>query len=192
MLESFDGNYEEMSDIELVKAFNKGDSNAIGVIFSRYNGFLKSKATSFDCSYYLEDLMQEGKIGLFKAVLHYDEKNNVPFSSYATVCAFHEMLKFYKRSVIRQKENEISNVEIAKTVDKLSLDELLIGNEGAEFINNVIRSELSEYEKRVLSGYFNGKSYQQIAKETETSTKSVDNALSRIKKKIAKNLAQNR
>ena len=66
-------NYDEMTDVELVKAFSKGDSNAIGVIFSRYTGFLKSKAASFDCCYYNEDLMQEGKIGLFKAVLHFDE-----------------------------------------------------------------------------------------------------------------------
>ncbi|MBQ2946066.1 MAG: sigma-70 family RNA polymerase sigma factor [Clostridia bacterium] len=183
-------NYDEMTDVELVKAFSKGDSNAIGVIFSRYTGFLKSKAASFDCSYYNEDLMQEGKIGLFKAVLHFDESAGVPFSSYATVCAFHEMLKFYKRAVIRQRENEISDTALAEAVDRLSLDDLLIGNEGAEFINKAIESELSDFEKQVLRGYFMKKSYQQIAVELDSKPKAVDNALSRIKKKIAKKLAQ--
>ncbi len=179
----------EKSDISLIKAFKSGDDLAIGIIFSRYAPFLKAKAAAFDCSYYYEDLMQEGKIGLFKAALHYNEESGVPFSSYATVCAYHEMLKFYKRAVIRQQENEVSSRDIAKTVEALPLEDLFIGDEGAETIGKIIESELSDFEKQVLNCYFAKKSYAEIAEETNCKVKSVDNALTRIKQKIARKLA---
>lgn len=181
--------FSEKSDPELVAAFQKGDSGAIGELFSRYTPFLKSKAASLDCPYYFDDLLQEGKIGLFKAALHYDASKQTTFSSYATVCAFHEMLKFYNKAVVRQKENETGAEELRETVDRLSLDERLIGKEGAEFILKAIESELSALEKNVLNDSLSGLSYSETAVKRGISVKSVDNALTRIKRKLASKLA---
>lgn len=193
--------YEKMADEEVVKAFNQGDRYALEYLMIKYKNFVKYKARS----YYLiggdrEDVIQEGMIGLYKAVLDYDITSMCYFRSFADICIRRQIITAIKTAT-RQKHRPLNSyISLNKpiyenTSNRTLLDiiisnrimdpeELIISKEDLDFIEDKIEDVLSGFELEVLSFYLEGIPYQEIAIIMNRSVKSIDNALQRIKRKL--------
>lgn len=177
------------------------------MLFSRYKNYVKARARS----YFLigadhEDLIQEGMIGLYKAVRDYRMDRQSSFRSFAELCITRQMITAIK-SATRQKHMPLNSYislnapvydeENDRTlIDTLMMDEesdpaqLVISQESLYSTQEKIKKELSPYEYEVLQLYLMGQSYQQIAQKLQKSSKSIDNALQRIKRKLEKELME--
>ena len=188
---------KHLTDEELVVFCKKGDEVAIEELFSRYR-FLLGKISR---GYFLlgsdnEDLMQEAMIGLYKAILSFDTKQNVSFKNFAILCVRRNILSAIKKSNSQKNKalNEsLSLSDLTGDQDDNYLfvpevvpltDEKLIEEEKLEEIKTKIVELLSKLELEILNLYLKGKSYDDMSKTLQISKKSVDNALSRIKKKL--------
>ena len=187
-----------------------GDNNAIEEMMNRYKNMVRSKATAL----YLvggdkEDLIQEGMIGLFKAVREYDPERNDSFAAFAGLCITRQMYTAIKAS--NTKKNQPLNNYVSFDLYAFSEDseatvgsgnayegmgywqknpeESVIDRENALRIEEEVFSSLSGMERQVLSYYASGMPYQEIAKVMEKDPKSIDNALQRIRKKLKTVLA---
>ncbi|MBR3864793.1 MAG: sigma-70 family RNA polymerase sigma factor [Clostridia bacterium] len=179
----------ERTDIELIALFKGGQDEAFNELYERYKYMIKSCARSF----FLvggdsEDLMQEGVIGLLKAVNSYNGAN--AFSTYAYTCIKNSLLSAVKRAQsFRNKPLNYSisiysnGFELTPTTDP---EEEFIGKESADELIQKINQNLSSFEITVLKLYFEGLSYVEIATKLNKESKSIDNALQRIKRKISK------
>ena len=179
----------ERSDIELIALFKGGQDEAFNELYERYKYMIKSCARSF----FLvggdsEDLMQEGVIGLLKAVNSYNGAN--AFSTYAYACIKNSLLSAVKKAQsFRNKPLNYSvsiysnGLELTPTTDP---EEEFIGKESADELIQKINQNLSSFEITVLKLYFEGLSYVEIATKLNKEAKSIDNALQRIKRKISK------
>ncbi len=170
----------EYTDEELVLRARRGDTAAEEAVIRRYFDVLEYKSSI----YYIagadrDDVFQEGMIGLLKAVRSYDGKRGTSFRTYAGQCINNQIINAI-RGAARDKHRPLNDYE--------PLDEDVIGSEDpvSEDIRDMLGGAdmFSPMEKRVLSGYLQGKSYSGIAEETGGSVKAVDNAMQRIKKKI--------
>lgn len=197
--------YEQYSDEELILRLRDGEENIMDYICDKYKNLVKSKVRSM---YILggdnDDLMQEGMIGLFKAVRDYDSGRDASFFTFADLCISRQLYTAVQASG-RQKhaplntyislyshvsldgengseEAELLNMLASKA--ELSPEELLIDRENVENLEKTIERELSTFEKQVLDLYITGMSYVQIAKVLGKDEKSTDNALQRIKGKL--------
>lgn len=202
--------YENVTDEELIVRLRDGETAVTDFIMEKYKNLVRAKAKSM---YILgadsEDLIQEGMIGLFKAVRDYDIGRDASFATFADLCVSRQMYTAVQAS-IRQKhtplntyislyskiqkegggeETELLNSLVSK-VD-LSPEELLIDRENTENLAHLIEKELSFFENQVLDLYLTGMSYGQIARVLGKDEKSTDNALSRIKSKVKKLLVKN-
>lgn len=196
--------YKNLSDEELVELSATGDKNATEFLLDKYKNFVKTVVRV----YFLvgadkEDVVQEGMIGLFKAIRDFDEGRQTSFKSFAEICIKRQVLTAIKNA-IRQKHIPLNSyVSLSKPVyedensdglliDTLSSGEtadpeaLFIGKEKLEILGVKIDETLSKLEKEVFNMYLSGVSYQEIAKIMNRSPKSVDNALQRVKKKLEK------
>lgn len=201
--------YEEYSDEELILLLRDGDSRVMDFIMEKYKGLVRNKAKSM---YLLgadnEDLIQEGMIGLFKAVQNYDAGRDASFYTFADLCVSRQMYTAVQASN-RQKhaplnryislsgqEGEEANRDGQKTPSELSglweksPEELFIDRENVELLEKTIEKELSSFEKQVLDLYLTGMGYGQIARVLGRDEKSTDNALQRIKTKLRRALDQ--
>lgn len=193
-------NYSELEDLQLIEAYQKGEDYALAVMLERYKGFIRLKAKT----YYLvgssrEDVLQEARIGFYKAMRDYRHEKATSFRSFAELCMTRQIITAIK-SATRQKHNAINNyVSFSKTAfgdeSDRTLIEILATNthdpadlfseqETLESIKKIIRDKLSPLEKQVLSGYFDGHTYQEMADMMERPIKSIDNALQRVKRKL--------
>lgn len=196
--------YKNLSDEELVELSATGDKNATEFLLDKYKNFVKTVVRV----YFLvgadkEDVVQEGMIGLFKAIRDFDEGRQTSFKSFAEICIKRQVLTAIKNAT-RQKHIPLNSyVSLSKPVyedensdglliDTLSSGEtadpeaLFIGKEKLEILGVKIDETLSKLEKEVFNMYLSGVSYQEIAKIMNRSPKSVDNALQRVKKKLEK------
>lgn len=195
--------YEKLSDEELVELSSSGDKNATEHLLARYKNTVRSKARM----YFLvgadrDDIVQEGMIGLFKAIRDFDNTKLASFKSFAELCVRRQIITAVKAAT-RKKHQPLNNyISLSKPVfddendstlqDFLSElkgadpEELFIWKENAAIIGEKMQEVLSKLEKEVLSLYLGGKSYQEIAKIMDRPPKSIDNALQRIKKKLEK------
>ncbi len=196
--------YKNLSDEELVELSATGDKNATEFLLDKYKNFVKTVVRV----YFLvgadkEDVVQEGMIGLFKAIRDFDEGKQTSFKSFAEICIKRQVLTAIKNAT-RQKHIPLNSyVSLSKPVyedensdglliDTLSSGEtadpeaLFIGKEKLEILGVKIDETLSKLEKEVFNMYLSGVSYQEIAKIMNRSPKSVDNALQRVKKKLEK------
>lgn len=193
--------YKSMTDEDVVKMFNEGDTFALEYLISKYRNFVKCKAKS----YYLiggdrEDIVQEGMIGLYKAILDYDIDRLCCFKSFADICVTRQIITAIKTAT-RQKHIPLNSyVSLNKpiydnTPNKTLIDvviearitnpeSLIIGRENLKFMKEKIEDVLSDLELEVLTLYVGGMSYQEIAIEMNRYLKSIDNALQRIKRKL--------
>ncbi len=195
--------YDTLSDERLVGLSLGGDELATECILSRYKNLVRSRARM----YFLagadkEDLIQEGMIGLFKAIRDFDTKRPAAFCGFAELCIKRQILTAVKTAA-RQKhmplnsyvslnnpasdgETETYLAEILSDTAETNPEQLLISRENAEFLNEKMDETLSKLEKSVLSLYLEGKSYQEISKLLDKNPKAIDNALQRVKKKMEK------
>jgi RNA polymerase sporulation-specific sigma factor len=174
-------------------------------LIEKYKPLVRAKARS----YFLvgadrEDIVQEGMIGLFKAVRDYKPEKQIPFKAFADICITRQVITAVKAAT-RQKHiplnsyvslnkkvfDEDSDKYLIEVIEEASVtnpEELLISKEEICFIESLVIELLSPFEKEVLRKYLSGITYQEIAKQLNKPVKSIDNALQRLKKKIEKKL----
>ncbi len=192
--------YSAMTDEELCISA-KEDRGAVDYLLNKYKNLVKSRANA----YFLaggdnDDLVQEGMIGLFKAIHDYNPEKDTSFLSFAELCVRRQIYTAIKTAG-RQKHMPLNTyVSLNKPVDDepsaITLEETLIGrgsvdpeklylkNEALRDIEREIEEKLSELEKRVLILHLQGMSYSEISDIIDKPAKSIDNALQRIKKKF--------
>ncbi len=197
--------YSQLGDGELIDRLRGGDSRIMDYIMDKYKNLVRSKAKSM---YILggdnEDLIQEGMIGLFKAIRDYDCGRDASFYTFADLCISRQMYTAVQASH-RQKHwplntyvslygsgrEDSEEMELAEALppdQDQNPETLFIDRERVEYLEGQIEKELSSFEKQVLDLYLTGMSYSQIAKVLGREEKSTDNALQRLKGKIKKML----
>lgn len=204
-----DKDYRQYSDEELIVRLRDGESGITEYLMNKYKNLVRSKAKSM---YILgadnDDLIQEGMIGLFKALRDYDSGRDASFLTFADLCVSRQMYTAVQASR-RQKhiplntyislygsvstnyegeQEELVNVLAAH--ESQSPEEVVIDRENVVWLEKAIEQELSNFEKQVLDLYLTGMGYQQIAKVLGRDEKSTDNALHRIKTKLKKRLSR--
>ena len=198
--------YDTMQDEEIVAiAQREGDGEALEYLLNKYKNFVRAKARS----YFLigadhEDIVQEGMIGLYKAIRDYRVDRSASFHAFAELCVTRQIITAIKTAT-RQKHIPLNSyVSLNRPIyeedpDRTLLDviteeapsnpeEMLIDREDLSVIEGRIGSLLSDLEKQVLVRYVEGKSYVEISEEMNRHVKSIDNALQRIKRKLQKYL----
>ncbi len=200
--------YTNMSDEELLEAIKQDDKDALDFLICKYQDLVNSKVNKyFIIGAEKEDIIQEGLIGLYKAIKDYKEDKQNSFKSFANLCIERQLITAIKSSN-RQKhmplnsylslnmnayENEdgTNNSEIMEVLDtKIVEDPLdtITKKEYMSSVENAIDTHLSDFEKKVLGRYIQGDSYVTIAAKLDAPVKSVDNAIQRIRKKTVKNI----
>lgn len=180
-------------DITLIKQFRKGDKRAVEILMENYKGVVNKIARVF----YIkgtdrDDVVQEGMIALYNAIVTYDIDANVTFSTYANECVKNRILDCI-RSGNRLKNKALSEslpISSVEDTDSHSLtpEEIAINAEEADMLKSIIDTSLSESERIILNLYYDGKSYAEIAEIINKNTKHVDNTLQKIRRKIKSQL----
>lgn len=178
--------YDKLSDNELIALYKKGDTEAFECLYKRYSGLIKKISRS----YFLlggdgDDVVQEGLLGLLKAVNAFSDEGGASFKTYATTCIITNIRTAVKR--YGSKGNTPLNFAVAmseETASYPSPDEGIIDEENEKELAAEVKNILSQAEYEVFRLYIEGRSYLEIAALTGESTKSVDNAIQRIKKKL--------
>ncbi len=201
----------EVSDIALVNEFRRGNRAALDALMLRYHQFVRLKASSyFIAGGDSEDLIQEGLVGLYKAVRDFREDREASFRSFAELCITRQIITAIKTAT-RQKHQPLNGyVSLSQSPGEgaedgeCSFADLLPGPTVQDPVNQVISSEelqslkvcltqlLSNLESSVLRYYMQGLSYERIAGAIGCDCKTVDNALQRIKRKIDLHLESRR
>ena len=199
-------NFSKLSDEALVERVQQGDQEAQSFLLNKYKSLVRGKSRA----YFLigadrEDIIQEGMIGLYKAVRDYSSDKNTTLRSFAELCVNRQMITAIKAAT-RQKHQPLNSyISLNRPVyeedsERTYLDvlqgnnsdstmdpeTLLIGRENRSVLESMIAEDLSDFERCVLQYYLQGKSYFEIAQYTNKPEKSIDNALQRVKKKIEK------
>lgn len=183
--------YENDSDEQLIARLRMGEQDIMDYILDKYKPMVRKRTNAL----YLiggenEDLIQEGMIGLFKAVRDYREEKEVPFFNFALLCINRQLYSALESSNRKKHQPLNSYVSFSKEeIDCMltgvqSPEELLIEQEKLQEWNEVLQETLSKMERQVLHLYLDGNNYMEIAKQMEKSPKSIDNALQRIRHKI--------
>ncbi|MGB9814263.1 MAG: RNA polymerase sporulation sigma factor SigH [Thermovenabulum sp.] len=197
--------YEEMQDEEVVYEARSGSREALEYLINKYKNFVKSKARS----YFLvgadkEDIIQEGMIGLYKAIRDFNPDKLTSFRAFAELCITRQIITAIKTATrqkhiplnsyvslnkpIYDEDSERTLMDVITEVKITDPEELIISREEVADIEDKMGEILSKLEWEVLISYLNGKSYQEIAKELKRHVKSIDNALQRVKRKLEKYL----
>ena len=199
--------FKDMTDEEIINTAKGGNTEALDYILDKYKPLVKSKSRA----YFLigadnEDIIQEGMIGLYKAVRDFNAEKHASFRAFADLCVNRQIITAIKAAT-RQKHQPLNNyVSLNKPVfdgdsqetfmdsikdnDFLNPETMFIGREAREGIEQHLEKNLSSLENRVLCLYLDNKSYSEISAVTGKSEKSIDNALQRVKKKLEKYLEE--
>ena len=201
--EILDNNQQDEYNIVL-KASN-GDKIALEYIITKYKNFVKAKAKS----YFLvgadkDDIIQEGMIGLYKAVRDFDGSKTNSFKCFAEICITRQIITAIKTATrqkhiplntyvslnkpVSEDDSERTLLDIIATSIVTDPEELIISKEELKHIESKMNELLSDLELQVVEYYLNGKSYQYIADKLKRDVKSIDNALQRVKRKLEKHL----
>ncbi len=202
-----DNSYCLMSDEKIIELTRKGDEEALEFILSKYKPLVKSKSRA----YFLigadtEDIIQEGMIGLYKAVRDFNSDKHASFRAFADLCVNRQIITAIKAAT-RQKHQPLNNyislnkpafdddsqetfMDNIKGTDFTNPETMFIGREAKESIEAHLDKSLSTFENTVLTLYLDNKSYSEISKQTGKPEKSIDNALQRVKKKLEKYLEE--
>lgn len=189
--------YEKMSDEQLIRRLREGDKSIIDYIMEKYKNLVRKEANAM---YLLggenDDLIQEGMIGLFKAVQDYDVTQEASFFSFARLCITRQMysaIEASKRkkhsplnsyvSLYEKTDEQVTLLETMEAGDESNPEELLVNREYAELLESKLEESLSDLENRVLYLHLLGTDYKTIARLLDKSPKTIDNALQRIKSK---------
>ena len=202
--------YDNMTDEDLVEITKSGDKSAFEYLLNKYKELVNIKVSK----YYIvgaekDDIIQEGLIGLFKAIKSYKSDMKNSFKSFANMCIERQLITAIKSSN-RQKhmplnsylslnisaydeEDGKSDTPLIDVFNTALIEDPLDTITKKEYYKNIeetIDKSLSDFEKKVLNKYINGKSYIEIAEDLDTPVKSIDNAIQRIRKKAIKGLKQ--
>lgn len=193
--------YENLTDEELVSAAQNGDNDALETILSRYKNLVYSKSKP----YFLagaddDDIIQEGLIGLYKAVMDFDGERFPFFKVFAGVCVTRHILTAVKAASRKKHQplnsyvsldksandddSELALSEIMSAAETLDPEAIVIDKENVDGMEYTINKVLSTLETQVLVCHLEGMSYSEIAEKLGKDTKAVDNAVQRIKKKL--------
>lgn len=202
-------NYEAETDEHLVEQILTGDSGAMDYLMNKYKNMVRSRArTLFLVGADKEDLIQEGMIGLYKAIRDFDAAKQVSFQSFAELCITRQMYSAIKGSntkknqplnnyisidsmeVSEDRENPIEQLLGINFEKNKNPEQLVIDKESADVLEYTLVGHLSEMEKQVLNFYMKDMNYSQIAAALGKEPKAVDNALQRIKKKLTQVLLE--
>ncbi|MBR1802401.1 MAG: RNA polymerase sporulation sigma factor SigH [Clostridia bacterium] len=201
--------YQNIKDEDLIKMIRSSNKSALEHLINRYKNLVNMKVSK----YYMvgaerEDIVQEGLIGLFKAIKDYQFEKENSFRTFANVCIERQLITAIKTSN-RQKhmplnsylslnmnayDNEEENSNDADLMEIFNSNlvedplDTITKKEYYQTVENAIDKSLSNFEKQVLSHYMQGESYVQIAEKLDTPVKSVDNAIQRIRKKAIKEM----
>ena len=200
--------YNNMSDEQIIERIRAEDKKALDFLICKYKDMVNSKVGKyFIVGAEKEDIIQEGLIGLYKAIKDYKYDKQNSFKSFANLCIERQLITAIKSSN-RQKhiplnsylslnisaynnEEGENNTEVMEVLDANIVEDPLDTITKKEYmvsVANAIDSSLSDFEKKVLNRYILGESYIKIAEKLDTPVKSVDNAMQRIRKKTVKNL----
>lgn len=197
--------FEKMSDEQLVEQVHQGNTDALDFLITKYRLFVKSKAKS----YFLigadkEDIVQEGMIGLYKAIRDFKGDKLSSFRAFAELCITRQIITAIKTAT-RQKhiplnsyvslDKPIYDEESERTLMDIIIspvtddpERIIINQEDYSRLEHKMGEVLSELELQVLSRYLAGQSYYEISGELNRHVKSIDNALQRVKRKLERHL----
>ena len=197
------GRYGNTTDEELIDRIRQGESQITDYIMEKYKNLVRKKAKSM---YMLgadnDDLIQEGMIGLFKAVRDYDAGRDASFYTFADLCVSRQMynavqasrrekhaplnsyISLYEDMAETEEDGAMELVNVIASNIETNPEQIFIDKENVAQIEAIIEKELSSFEKQVLDLYITGMAYSQIAKVLGRDEKSTDNALQRLKTKL--------
>ena len=179
---------KNLSDEQLVLQYKNGNALAFDEIYNRYKSLVKYFCRNlFLIGAESEDMVQEGMLGLFNAVSSYSEGQS-SFSTYATVCIKNKLLSAVKK-YSNNKNSVLNNTVSTEVLDNLQIfantpEDFVLFKENGKELKNKLTEQLSKTENKVLKLFLEGLSYEEIAEKTGVKIKSVDNALTRARKKI--------
>ena len=197
--------FERLTDEGLVEQVHLGNTDALDFLISKYRLFVKAKARS----YFLvgadkEDIIQEGMIGLYKAIRDFREDKLASFRAFAELCITRQIITAIKTATrqkhiplnsyvsldkpIYDEESERTLMDIITSPISDDPEYLMINREDYVYLEQKMGEVLSELEQQVLVRYLEGQSYNEISEELNRHVKSIDNALQRVKRKLERHL----
>ncbi|WP_212973977.1 RNA polymerase sporulation sigma factor SigH [Bacillus sp. J14TS2] len=197
--------YDILEDEELIELIQEGESEALDYLIKKYRNFVRAKARA----YFLigadrEDIVQEGMIGLYKAIRDFKEDKLASFKAFAELCITRQIITAIKTATrqkhiplnsyvsldkpIYDEESDRTLMDVISGAKILDPEELLINREKIHNIEAKVMELLSDLERKVLALYLDGRSYQEISDELDRHVKSIDNALQRVKRKLERYL----
>ena len=188
--------YQNLEDEQIIEQIKQGDEEALSYILEKYKNLVNIKVSKyFMVGAEKEDVVQEGMIGLFKAIKSYNSEKQNSFKSFANICIERQLITTIKSSN-RQKHiplnsylslntaaydnNEDDSVELIDTFNSNTIEDPLETIMKQEYYNEVetaVNKNLSKFEKQVLDRYLKGESYVKIAEKLDSPVKSIDNAI---------------
>lgn len=192
--------YNEMSDEELICCLRSGKQDITDYIMDKYKNLVRKRANAmFLIGGENDDLIQEGMIGLFKAIRDYKPDKDSSFYHFADICISrqiynaveasrrkkHQPLNSYVSLQAQEEENGPTLIDMLISMDSTNPEQLLIDRESVLDIEEKIEKVLSQMEKKVMAHYLQGMNYQQIARVMQKPPKTIDNALQRIRRKLS-------
>ena len=178
---------EEASDSDLSSAAVMGSDDAFAALLERYISVIRKKAYEYSfCGIDVEDLTQEGTIGLINAMKAYNPSSGVDFFPFACICIDRSIISAVRKS-LRKKQipsDMLVSLDEYNSKHDDSPERMIIERESYERLMKSVRGKLSEFEFNVLSHYLCGESYRKIAEKLICDTKKIDNAMVRIRRKL--------
>jgi RNA polymerase sporulation-specific sigma factor len=205
MINEEEKNYLQLEDEEIIELVHKGESEALDYLIQKYRNFVRAKARS----YFLigadkEDIVQEGMIGLYKAIRDFKEDKLSSFKAFAELCITRQIITAIKTATrqkhiplnsyvsldkpIYDEESDRTLMDVISGAKVMDPEELIINQEEFDNIEVKMSELLSDLERKVLALYLDGQSYQEISEELNRHVKSIDNALQRVKRKLERYL----
>jgi RNA polymerase sporulation-specific sigma factor len=193
--------FVSLDDAELLKAVHEGNNQALEYLIFKYKNFVRAKAKA----YFLvgadrEDIIQEGMIGLFKAIRDYRGDKLASFKAFAELCITRQMITAVKTATrqkhiplnsyvsldkpIYDEESERTLMDVVCEAQSSNPEQMLISREEYDDIEEKLSRVLSDLERKVLRQYLDGRTYQEISVDLKRHVKSIDNALQRVKRKL--------
>ena len=200
---------KQCSDEELIVRYRDGDTDAMDFIFERYKHLVRKKAKAmFLAGGDNDDLIQEGMIGLYKAIRDYNTDREASFATFASMCINRQLFTAVAASNRKKnmplntyvsydmpaggdEDSDMRLVDILQSQTELNPEKLLIDKEHNRDLKSRLKEVLSTFEQQVLTYYLEGMDYTAIAKKMQKPPKSVDNALQRIRSKAARLTLEN-
>ncbi|ATP42232.1 RNA polymerase factor sigma-70 [Solibacillus sp. R5-41] len=197
--------FEQLTDEALVGQVHLGNADALDFLISKYRLFVKAKARS----YFLigadkEDIIQEGMIGLYKAIRDFKEDKLASFRAFAELCITRQIITAIKTATrqkhiplnsyisldkpIYDEESERTLMDVITSPISEDPEHLMINREDYSHLEKKMSEVLSELEQQVLIRYLEGQSYNEISEELNRHVKSIDNALQRVKRKLERHI----